>query len=124
MPHDVVSRRQRGAAKKLRRDLTDAERKLWSVLRGHRFEGIWFRRQMPIGPYIVDFVAHRLRLVVELDGGQHAEEVAAERDRVRDDWLRTRGYMVLRFPNNEVLENIDGVADAIVGALPMPQGSA
>ena len=121
MPHDAVPRRQRGAAKKLRRDLTDAERKLWHALRGHRFEGVGFRRQMPMGPYIVDFVAHRMRLIVEVDGGQHMTESHAARDRVRDDWLGNRGYIVLRFPNNEVLENIDGVADAIARALPMPR---
>jgi very-short-patch-repair endonuclease len=124
MPHDVVSRRQRGTAKRLRRDLTDAERKLWYVLRGHRFEGVGFRRQMPIGPYIVDFVAHRMRLIVEVDGGQHAAGAHASRDHVRDDWLGGRGYTVLRFPNNDVLGNMDGVADAIARALPKPVTSA
>jgi very-short-patch-repair endonuclease len=124
MPHDHIQRRQRGAAKRLRRELTDAERKLWYLLRSHRFEGIGFRRQMPMGPYIVDFVAHRMRLVIEVDGGQHSEVAAAARDRARDSWLEARGYKVLRLLNNEVLENIDGVATAIVHALPPPVGSA
>ena len=124
MPHDDVLRRQRGTAKKLRRDLTDAERKLWYVLRAHRFDGVGFRRQMPIGPYIVDFVAHRMRVIVEVDGGQHAAEAIAVHDQRRDDWLASRGYKVLRFPNNEVLTNIDGVAGTIAKALPKLVGAA
>ncbi len=123
MPHDMITRRQRGTAKRLRRDLTDAERALWHVLRAHRFEGIGFRRQMPIGPYIVDFVAHRMRLVVEVDGGQHHTAERVEADRKRDEWLNGRGYRVLRFSNLDVLENIDGVADAIAAALPPSQPS-
>ncbi len=123
MPHDDVLRRQRGAAKRLRRDLTDAERALWEVLRAHRFEGVGFRRQMPIGRYIVDFVAHRMRLVVEIDGGQHYAAEGSARDHERDNWLAGRGYRVLRFSNLDVLENIDGVADAIAAALPPSQPS-
>ena len=123
MPHDDVSRRQRGTAKRLRRDLTDAERALWDVLRAHRFEGVGFRRQMPIGPYIVDFVAHRMRLVIEVDGGQHYATDGLEKDRTRDAWLAERGYRVLRFSNLDVLENTDGVADAIAAALPPSQPS-
>ena len=123
MPHDEVGRRQRGAAKRLRRELTDAERKLWHVLRAHRFETVGFRRQMPIGPYIVDFVAHRMRLIVEVDGGQHFTTEGADVDRVRDGWLTARGYRVLRFSNLDVLQNIDGVATTIAAALPPSQPS-
>ena len=123
MPHDEVPRRQRGTAKRLRRDLTDAERALWHVLRAHRFEGVGFRRQMPIGPYIVDFVAHRMRLVIEVDGGQHLTAEGQEADRTRDEWLAGRGYRVLRFSNLDVLQNVDGVADAIDAALPPSQPS-
>jgi very-short-patch-repair endonuclease len=124
MPHDDGLRRQLGTAKKLRRDLTDAERKLWHVLRAHRFEGVGFRRQMPMGPYIADFVAHRMRVIVEVDGGQHATEPLMAGDQRRDDWFASRGYTVLRFPNDEVLGNIDGVADTIARALPKPAGLA
>ncbi len=123
MPHDDVSRRQRGAAKRLRRDLTDAERALWHVLRAQRFEGVGFRRQMPIGPYIVDFIAHRMRLAVEVDGGQHHTPEGQVADEIRDAWLSARGYRVLRFSNHDVLDNIDGVADAIAAALPPSQPS-
>ncbi len=123
MPHDKVSRRPRGTAKRLRRDLTDAERALWHVLRAHRFESLGFRRQMPIGPYVVDFVAHCMRLVIEVDGGQHQIDERLEADRARDEWLGGRGYRVLRFSNLDVLENIDGVATAIAAALPPSQPS-
>jgi very-short-patch-repair endonuclease len=124
MPHDNVVRRQRGTAKRLRRELTDAERKLWHVLCAHRFEGVGFRRQMPMGPYIADFVAHRMRLIVEVDGGQHDSGPSITRDQWRDEWFANRGYTVLRFPNHEVLGNIDGVADTISKALLMRTGSA
>jgi very-short-patch-repair endonuclease len=118
MPHGEVSGRQRSAAKKLRRDLTDAERKLWYLLRSRRFEGVTFRRQVPVGPYIVDFAAHRLRLIVEVDGGQHLLPKNLMKDRVRDEWLRGRGYKVLRFSNEDVLTNLDAVVRALVTALP------
>jgi very-short-patch-repair endonuclease len=75
-------------------------------------EGIKFRRQEPIGNYIVDFVAYDKRIVIELDGGQHAEE-EKEKDRRRDEWLNSQGFRVMRFWNNEVLENLEGVLEAI-----------
>jgi very-short-patch-repair endonuclease len=123
MPHHNVSRRGRGTAKRLRRNLTDAERALWHVIRAHRFEGVGFRRQMPIGPYVVDFVAHRMRLVIEVDGGQHHVPDGLEADRIRDEWLAGRGYRVLRFSNLDVLQNLDGVAATITAALPPSQPS-
>jgi very-short-patch-repair endonuclease len=123
MPHERTSNRQRGSAKRLRREMTDAERKLWRALRAHRFEQIAFRRQMPMGPYIVDFVSHRMRLVVEVDGGQHGFAGRQKHDTVRDTWLASRGYRVLRFWNNEVLTNLDGVLTAILAALPPSQPS-
>jgi very-short-patch-repair endonuclease len=99
--------------------MTEAERRLWYWLRAHRFSGIAFRRQVPLGPYIVDFVAHEFRLVIEIDGGQHAENASDAR---RDGWLNSKGYHVLRFWNSEVLRNRDGVlariADAISRARP------
>jgi very-short-patch-repair endonuclease len=100
-------------ARRLRRDSTQAEQKLWRHLRSRSLGGLKFVRQKPIGPYIVDFVCREKRLVIELDGGQHAE---SDRDAVRDRWLAEHRYRVLRFWNNEVLENIEGVWDTIFAA--------
>jgi very-short-patch-repair endonuclease len=90
-----------------------AERKLWRYLRSRALSGFKFVRQEPIGPYFVDFVCREKRLVVEVDGGQHAE---SERDAVRDRWLADHRYRVLRVWNNEVLSNIEGVWDTIFAA--------
>jgi len=102
-------------ARRLRRDQTDAEKKLWSHLRRNAL-GCSFRRQHPIGSYIVDFVCLELRLIVEADGGQHSELRAAH-DVARTEWLEARGYKVLRFWNNDILANTDGVIEAIRIAL-------
>jgi very-short-patch-repair endonuclease len=93
---------------------TKAELKLWNHLRSHALDGCKFIRQHPIGPFIADFVCRERRLIIEVDGGQHALN---ERDRSREQWLVERGYSVLRFWNNEVLENIEGVLEAIKFAL-------
>ncbi|MEF3194274.1 MAG: DUF3418 domain-containing protein, partial [Halothiobacillaceae bacterium] len=108
-------------ARKLRARSTEAERKLWYQLRARRFDGTKFRRQHPLGPYIVDFVCLESHLVIELDGGQHSE--AESYDRQRDAWLNAQGFRVLRFWNNEVMQNLDGVLEAIHQALhsPSPQ---
>jgi adenine-specific DNA-methyltransferase len=98
-------RRASSNARRLRRDLTDAERKLWYALRDRRFAGFKFRRQVEIEPYIVDFLCIAALLVIEVDGGQHDEELDAE----RTAFLEARGYRVIRFWNNEVLGNLDGV---------------
>ena len=99
-------------ARTLRKRSTEAEKLLWSKLRGRRFDGIKFKRQVPIGRYIVDFVALDLKLVVEVDGGQHnlREASDAERTRVLEQW----GYHVVRFWNNDVLGNIEGVLETIL----------
>ena len=94
--------------KKLRENGTDAERALWQRLRAKHLR-FRFRRQFLIGPYIVDFVCLRAKLIVEIDGGQHG----GERDTTRTDWLEKRGYKVLRFWNNDVLGNVDGVLSVI-----------
>jgi very-short-patch-repair endonuclease len=96
----------------LRKRATDAENRLWFHLKGKNFEGIKFRRQEPIGDYIVDFVAFEKRLVIEVDGGQHAEE-EKDKDMRRDAWLNSQGFRVLRFWNNEVLQNLEGVMETI-----------
>lgn len=98
-------------ARSLRTNATDAERRLWRALRRRQLEGHRFRRQHPIGPYIVDFVCLSAKLVVEVDGGQHAQ--TEERDAARTAWLESRGYRVLRFWDNEVLSNIDGVVQMV-----------
>jgi very-short-patch-repair endonuclease len=100
-------------ARELRRRMTDAERRLWRYLRRH-FLGVHFRRQVPIGPYIVDFASLQRRLVLEIDGGQHLGSLD---DEIRDRWLTARGYRVLRFWNHEVLKNTEGVLTAIASAL-------
>jgi very-short-patch-repair endonuclease len=101
-------------ARRLRRDSTDAEKKLWRYLRSRSLAGFKFVRQKHIGPYIVDFVCREKRLVIEVDGSQHAE---SNGDALRDRWLAEHRYRVLRFWNNEVLENIEGVWDTIFAAL-------
>lgn len=98
-------------AKELRNNSTDAERLLWRHLRNSQFEGVKFRRQQPIETYIVDFVSFDKRIVIELDGGQHAEDVAY--DQQRNTCLHRNGFVVLRFWNNELFENIDGVLEVI-----------
>jgi very-short-patch-repair endonuclease len=102
----------RKLARALRRRSTDAEKLLWSRLRGRRFAGVKFKRQEPIASYIVDFVALDLKLIVEVDGGQHG--VWAEQDAERTHILREWGYHVVRFWNNDVLGNIDGVLEVIL----------
>lgn len=98
-------------ARQLRTDQTDAERRLWRYLRAHRFMGLKFKRQKPVGRYIVDFVCHSPKLVVELDGGGHADQTAY--DHRRDDWLNRQGFVVLRFWNNEVMTQMEAVLEAI-----------
>jgi len=108
----------RDRARRLRHNQTDVEAKLWSRLRARNIAGAKFRRQYPIGHFIVDFCCFEQRLVVELDGGQHAE--AGAFDQRRTDFLVAEGYRVLRFWNNEVTENIDGVLGRILEALTLP----
>jgi very-short-patch-repair endonuclease len=100
-------------ARNLRLNSTKAELKLWNLLRS-RALGPKFVRQLPIGPYVVDFACRERRLVIEVDGGQHADNT---RDVLRDCWLRNRGYRIFRFWNNEVLANADGVMEVIAAAL-------
>jgi very-short-patch-repair endonuclease len=102
--------------------MTDAETRLWHALRGKQMEGQKFRRQQTIGGYIVDFISLDAKLIIELDGSQHAE--AADYDAKRDAWLASEGFRVLRFWNNDVMENPEGVLMNIAAALsPPPQPS-
>jgi len=101
-------------AKTLRKQMTDAERRLWYLLRVHRFASYKFKRQAPIGPYIADFVCFDRRLILEVDGEQHADNDADAR---RDEWFSREGFEVLRFWNNDVLRNTNGVLEVILSAL-------
>lgn len=103
-------------AKRLRRDMTAAERNLWSALRSAQIARAKFRRQQPIGPYIADFVCQSHRLIVEVDGGQHSVEA----DAARSAWLEQASYRIIRFWNDDVNSNRDGVAAAIARALATP----
>jgi very-short-patch-repair endonuclease len=108
--------------------MTLAERIIWRGIRAHRLNDVGFRRQAPIGPYIVDFVSHAAMLIIEIDGGQHFEDAHEARDAIRDAFLRSRGYRVLRFNNHEVMTNREGVltvmaavlGEAVAPSLPSP----
>ena len=104
---------QRSFARDLRRKQTDAERKLWCQLRARQFMGLRFRRQHPIGRYFADFACLELRLVIELDGGQHNSESGCRHDAVRSGVLAAGGYRVIRFWDNDVLRNTRGVLESI-----------
>jgi very-short-patch-repair endonuclease len=104
-------------SRKLRRDQTDAERALWAKIRSKQLSGAKFRRQQTIGPYIVDFINFESRLVIEIDGGQHGQDKMRNKDEERTKRLQQRGYQVIRFWDNEVLQNIDGVLEKILEAL-------
>src|SRR5690606_16159088 len=99
---------------------TEAEKIIWELLRGKKLEGYKFRRQHIIGNYIVDFVCLSRRLVVEIDGGYHSDPLVKENDKIREDFLKEKGYAVLRFSNEEVLQNIDEVLDKIIQVLKKP----
>jgi very-short-patch-repair endonuclease len=100
-------------ARSMRKEPTDAENKLWHFLRAKRFNGLKFRRQQPFKHYIVDFICHDCKLIIELDGGQHNELDGADYDRQRTILLEQEGYKVLRFWNHDVLKNIEGVLQTI-----------
>jgi len=101
-------------AKQMRKAMTPAERKLWYALRGRRLSGYKFRRQVPIGNYIADFVCLRPKLIVEVDGGQHNNN---SYDKVRDNWLRAQGFRVTRFWNPDVLKNLNATVETILNEL-------
>ena len=116
MPHARVTELQRTRAKKLRRTMTRAEALLWRYLKAHRLARLGFRRQVPIGNYIADFVEHSHKLVVELDGESHDFASRIAHDAERDRWFKARGYRVLRFTNDDVLKSLEGVVVSIAEA--------
>ncbi len=97
-------------ATSMRREPTPAEARLWSSLRGRRLDGLKFRRQVPVGPYIADFLCKDLKLIVEVDGGQHAEN---SYDRRRDEWLAAHGWRVLRLWNDHVMGDVESALEHI-----------
>ena len=101
-------------ARALRSRMTDAECKLWFALRDRRFADFKFRRQVPVGPFIADFVCYNARVVIEVDGGQHAESSSDAR---RDRWFAANEFLVLRFWNNDVLHNLEGVLTSLLETL-------
>jgi len=107
----------RKRAKQMRKAPTHAEHRLWQILRAKRLAGFKFERQVPIDDYIADFVCIQHRLIIEADGGQHAE---SGRDAGRDTYLRAQGFRVLRFWNNDIFNNEDGVLTAVLNALSTP----
>ena len=116
-----VSQKQRSDARALRCDMTVAERIIWYNARAHRFRGTSFRRQTPIGPYVVDFICQGAKLIIEVDGGQHFEAVNIAREARRAAYLAALGFRVLRFNNLDVMNNEAGVLETIAAALRGPQ---
>jgi very-short-patch-repair endonuclease len=104
---------RRAAAKKLRANATPHERILWRALKELPMDGTHFRRQAPIGPYVVDFFCPAKQLIIELDGGHHNEDETAARDRERQAWLEQQGYRVIRFWNSDVTDDLNAVMEKI-----------
>ena len=111
--HRTPPQPHRDFAKSMRSQPTEAERRIWQLLRAHRLGGLKFKRQVPVEGFVLDFVCFEARLIVEVDGGQHAESA---RDAARDGQLTAAGFHILRIWNNEVLQNPDGVAQVILAA--------
>ena len=114
MPHAPVPPQRRANAKRMRKEMTDAERKLWACLRAHRLMGLSFRRQVPIAGFIVDFACPDHKLIVEVDGSQHGNDADIAYDAARTRRLEQDGWTVLRFWNDDVLRDIDNVCQHIV----------
>ncbi len=113
MPKPSLSHR----AQELRQTETEAEQIIWSWLRTKKLNGVKFRRQEPVGKYIVDFVSFEKKLIIEIDGGQHSLEDNRINDKARTEWLKSQGFRVIRFWNNEVSANLDGVITRIKESL-------
>ncbi|AZO60371.1 endonuclease domain-containing protein [Mesorhizobium sp. M1A.F.Ca.IN.022.07.1.1] len=111
MPHQPVTPAKRNFARRMRRESTEAEDRLWQELRGRRLDKIKFRRQVPVGRFVADFVCAEARLIIEIDGSQHAD---SPHDQERDAELKARGFRVLRFWNDDVLKELDAVCDTII----------
>lgn len=115
MHHRRTSEKVFRNARELRRHPTDAERCMWQILKKHQLNNVHFRRQHAIGPFVVDFCAPGIKLIIEVDGGQHLDQ--QEYDSKRTAFLESKGYYVLRFWNNEVLNHRDAVTEVILNAM-------
>jgi|SRR6185312_5974263 len=113
MPHAVVSERQRRRAKQLRQTMTRAETLLWRYLKANRIDGLGFRRQVPIKNFIADFLCYSAKIVVELDGESHGFEERWKADQRRDAFFLANGFRVLRFTNEQVMSNLEGVVELV-----------
>jgi very-short-patch-repair endonuclease len=113
MPHAVVSPRQRSRAKQLRQTMTRAETLLWRYLKADRIDGLGFRRQVPIRNYIADFICMSAKIVVELDGETHDFEERQKADQTCDAFFVSEGFKVLRFTNEQLMSNLEGVVETI-----------
>ena len=111
--HNPVPTVQLGRARAMRSEMTPAEIRLWHELRAHRLMGLGFRRQHTVGPFIVDFACAACRVIVELDGSQHADDAAVVKDQIRTQQREAQGWQVLRFWNHDVLEDFDNVCQHI-----------
>src|SRR6266700_3684509 len=116
-PRRTIKSFRRDTAKRLRANATNAEEVLWRHLRRIPMEGSHFRRQVPIGPYVADFACMAAHLIVEVDGSQHGTEEGQTRDEVRTKWLEQEGFRVLRFWNNDITNQTEGVLESIYAAL-------
>lgn len=112
--HAPVPNRQRQNAQRMRRSMTDAEKKLWHELRAHRLMGLGFRRQYPVRGYIADFACPAHRLIIEVDGSHHGRDDISKRDARRTSTLEADGWMIVRFWNDDVLQNLEAVCNHIV----------
>lgn len=101
-------------ARILRKNLTKEERILWNMLRNRKFKNLKFKRQFPIGEYIVDFVCDEKKIIIEIDGGQHNTPENLEKDNARTEFLKSKGYRVIRFWNNDIKDNIKGVYENLL----------
>ena len=117
MKHSLISKAQHKTARELRASATEAERLLWRHLRRLDLKGSHFRRQVPIGPYFVDFACMAARLVIEVDGSQHGDSDNVLRDDKRTAWLEAEGYRVLRFWNNDVMQRTASVLEQVYAAI-------
>jgi very-short-patch-repair endonuclease len=113
VPHARVSEHQRERAKELRQRMTRTENLLWRYLKAHHVDGLAFHRQVPMQQFIADFVCHSARIVVEIDGYAHDFESRQRTDRRKDRWFQSQGYAVVRFTNEQVLKNLEGVIEVI-----------
>ncbi len=118
MPHHDVKPQHRTHARRMRKALTDAELKLWNCLRAHRLDGLGFRRQLPILGYIVDFACPEHKLIIEIDGSQHADDGVIHYDQQRTETLQQNGWTVIRFWNDDVLHQIDDACLHILRSIP------